>query len=206
MTLKLSVLGVVLFAGARSVFAHQVDEYLQTAFISLTRDSVRVEMFLTPGVAVLPAVLAGIDANGDGKISEAERRSYADRVIRDLAVTVNGEDVRPQLIGANFPSFDDMKEGLGSIHFEFKLRLPRTGSGRRLRWENHHQSRISAYQVNCLMPADPAIEVISEHRNYSQSIYEVVYSDGGTNLTSAGSTAPWALRLRLVAFLLLSLS
>ena len=60
-------------------------------------------MFLTPGVAVLPTVLAAIDANGDGTISEAEQRSYADRVVRDLAITVNGENIRPQLLAANFP-------------------------------------------------------------------------------------------------------
>ncbi len=206
MILRLAVLGAVLVAGGPPAFAHQVDEYLQTAFISLTKDSASVEMFLTPGVAVLPAVLGAIDSNGDGTISKAEQRAYADRVVRDLSVTVNGESIRPRLLAANFPNIEDMKEGLGTIHLELKVDLPRNSSSRRLRWENRHQAQISAYQMNCLMPADPAIHIISDHRNYSQSIYEMEYSDGGTGATTAGSTGRWALRLGLAALLALSLS
>ena len=48
-----------------------------------------------------------------------------------------------------------MKEGLGEIHIEFSCRLaPRAVRNRRLVFENHHQSRISAYLVNCLVPHD----------------------------------------------------
>ncbi len=180
MTVRRAIFGLVLLAGGPPAFAHQVDEYLQTAFISLSKDSVRVEMFLTPGVAVLPTVLAALDPKGEGVISDAEQRTYAGQVVRDLSASVNGEELRPRLISANFPSFDDMKAGLGTIHLELKIDLPPSRSRRHLTWENHHQSPISAYQVNCLMPADPAIAVVSDHRNYSQSRYEVEYSDGGT--------------------------
>ncbi len=206
MILRLAVLGAVLAAGGPAAFAHQVDEYLQTSFIALTKGSASVEMFLTPGVAVLPAVLRAIDSDGDGTISEAEQRAYAERVVRDLSVTLNGVSLRPRLLAANFPSVEDMKEGLGTIHLELKLDLARHGSSRRLRWENRHQSRISAYQVNCLMPADPSIHILSDHRNYSQSIYEMEYSDGGTGATTADSAGRWALRLGLVALLALPLS
>ena len=146
MTLRRTVLGAILVAGWSPAGAHQVDEYLQSTFISLTKDSVNVEMFLTPGVAVLPAVLGAIDANGDGAICEAEQRTYADRVVRDLSVTVNGENIRPRLLAANFPSLENMKEGLGTIHLELKFDLVPNRSNRRLRWENRHQSRISAYR------------------------------------------------------------
>jgi hypothetical protein len=128
-------------------------------------------------VAVLPTVLAALDSNGDGVISETEQHAYAEQVVRDLSVTVNGACPKLQLVTANFPSKEEIKEGLGSIHLEFKIDLPPNPSNRHLRWENHHQSPISAYQINCLMPADSALRISSEHRNYSQSRYEIDYSD-----------------------------
>jgi hypothetical protein len=48
MNLRLAaLLGLLLVAAGPRVFAHQLDEYLQTTFISLGKDAVRVEMFLT---------------------------------------------------------------------------------------------------------------------------------------------------------------
>ena len=44
-------------------------------------------MRLIPGVAVFSFVLASIDTNGDGVISEAEQRAYAERVLRDVSLT-----------------------------------------------------------------------------------------------------------------------
>jgi hypothetical protein len=57
--------------------------------------------------------------------------------------------------------------------------LPVGGSRRRLVLENYHQSRISAYQVNCLVPRDPDIRILAQNRNYSQSFYELEYTQPG---------------------------
>lgn len=203
MTLRVAILGGVLVASGPPAFAHQVDKYLQATYFSLTKDSLKVEMFLTPGVAVLPAVLAALDSNGDGMISEAEQRAYAGQVVRDLAVKVNGENLRPQLLATDFPSLQDMKEGLGTIHLELKLDLPRNPSRWRLSWENRHKSQISAYQVNCLMPADPALRIVSEHRNFSQSMYELEYSDGRASAAISGTAEPGSFRMAIIALMAL---
>ena len=53
--------------------------------------------------------------------------------------------------------------------------LPRGGPNRRLIFENHHESRIAAYLVNCLVPRDPDIRITAQNRNYQQSFYQLDY-------------------------------
>jgi hypothetical protein len=38
-------------------------------------------------------------------------------------------------------------------------------------FESHHQSRVSAHLVNCLMPRDQDIQVVAQNRNADQSSY-----------------------------------
>ena len=58
-------------------------EYLQATTISAEKDRVQAQIRLTPGVAVFPVVLARIDADAGGVISEAEQRAYSERVLDD---------------------------------------------------------------------------------------------------------------------------
>lgn len=53
--------------------------------------------------------------------------------------------------------------------------MPPGGRNRRLTFENHHQNRIAAYQVNCLVPRDPEIQIVAQNRDYSQSLYQLDY-------------------------------
>jgi hypothetical protein len=168
------------------VGAHQVDEYLQATILSVDKTRIRADMFLTPGVAVLPVVLADIDVDRDGLISPAEQRSYAERVLRDLSLTLDGVRLTPQLGAVEFPSPEEMKAGRGDIHLEFSAPFPSSGSGHKLRLGNHHQSSIAAYQVNCLIPDDPGIKIGEEHRSYSQAVYELEFTAAGTGPTWLG--------------------
>jgi hypothetical protein len=199
MNARLAAIAVVVLTIAKTASAHRLDEYLQSTFISLWGDSVSGEMLLTPGVAVLPTVLRAIDTNADGINSEAEQRVYAEQVLRDLVVTINGEHLRPRLVSVDFPKNEDLKEGLGSIHLEFKLELPRNVFNRHLRIENFHQPQISAYLVNCLMPANGAVRITSERRNYSQSLYEVEYNEGVISPSIQVSAWRLALPIALIA-------
>jgi hypothetical protein len=168
--------------------AHRLDEYLQATLIAVEKDRVEFEVRLAPGVAVLPLVLAGIDTNGDGVISESEQRVYGEQVLRDITVMVDGARLRPTMVSRTFPAIGDMKEGLGEIRFEFRADLPHNGPHRKLTFENHHQSRIAAYLVNCLVPGDPDIRIGTQNRNESQSRYELDYLQAGV----ASSWGSWA--------------
>ena len=161
----LAAAAAVLLAAATPISPHRLDEYLQATLIAVEKNRVAVQVRLTPGVAVLPFVLAGIDTNADGAISESEQRVYAQRVVRDLSVTGDGDRLRPSLVSMKFPAIGEMKDGIGEIQLEFSADLSRNGAHRRLVFENHHQSRIAAYLVNCLVPRDPDIRLIAQNRS-----------------------------------------
>jgi hypothetical protein len=155
--------------------AHRLDEYLQATLILVEKDHVEVLLRLTPGIAVSSVVLAGIDSNADGVISETEKRAYAERVLGDLSLTVDGHRSIPRLVSVELPEIEEMKEGLGEIRIAFTAALPSGGRNRQLIFENHHQHQIAAYQVNCLTPRDRDIRVTAQNRNEDQSFYRLDY-------------------------------
>jgi hypothetical protein len=187
-----------------AAYAHRLDEYLQATTISVERDSVQAQIRLTPGVAVFPAVLASIDTNADHVVSEQEERAYAEAVLRDLSFTVDGNPLHPRLASTKFPKIEEMKEGLGEIRIDFFADLPGGSSNRKLVFENHHQSEIAAYLVNCLVPRDPELRVVGQHRNYSQSVYELDYvqtrADSRFLTSGSGAGGWWLLVAALVLF------
>ena len=169
---------ILLLAGTPAI-AHRLDEYLQGTILSIEKNRVAAQMTLTPGVAVFSTLIAEMDTDGDGILSAAEQRQYADRIFRDLSLKIDGEPLEVQLRSMRFPSIEEMKEGRGAIQIEFNADLPPGRSRRKLVLENYHQGRISAYQVNCLVPRDPDIRILAQNRNYSQSFYELEYTQPG---------------------------
>jgi hypothetical protein len=174
-----AVMAAILLTAVEPAFAHRLDEYLQGAIIAVEKSRVNVEMTLTPGVAVFPVLIAEIDTNGDGVISTVEQRAYVGRVLRDVSLRIDGRALTPRLVSVEFPSTEEMKRGLGAIRLDFDAVLPRGGLNRKLVFENHHLSRIAAYQVNCLKPSDPDIRIVAQNRNYTQSFYELEYMQPG---------------------------
>jgi len=177
---------ILLLLGAPAS-AHRLDEYLQATLISLEKDRVQVLMRLIPGVAVSSIVLSSMDTNADGEISETERRAYAERVLRDLSLSVDGHTLTPSVVSVDFPEVEEMKEGLGEIQIEFTVDLPTGSPKRRLVLENHHQDRIAAYMVNCLVPRDSNIRILAQNRNERQSFYQLDYAQAGARLDPASS-------------------
>jgi hypothetical protein len=169
--------GALLVALGSHAFAHQLDEYVQATTLSIEKDRVQARIRLTPGVAVWPAVAAAIDTDGDGALSEGEKRAYAERVLRDLSLTVDGTRLPLRLVSWTSGGVEDMQEGLGDIELEVVADVPRGGRDRRLVFENRHETRIAAYLVNCLIPIDPGIRITAQRRNYTQSIYRLDYVD-----------------------------
>ena len=169
----------LLLFGAAPASAHRLDEYLQATTISVQKDHITAQLRLTPGVAVFPAAFAAMDADGDGVLSAAEQRAYAEVVLRDLSLTLDGVPLRPRLVAATFPTAEAMREGLGEIQIEFDAAVPAGGADRRLTFENRHQRRIAVYLVNALVPRDPDIRIVGQDRNDEQSVYRLDYTQAG---------------------------
>lgn len=172
--LAASVLLAMSFAG--SAAAHRLDEYLQATLIGVTRDGVDVEINLTPGVAVLPAVMAAIDRNADGRISPEEEQAYAGDVLGDVEMQVDGKPAPLRLIATQFPTVEAMREGLGTI----RLNMRADRSGHELRFENHHMPRVSVYLVNCLASQDKSFLAGRPERDEAQKSMRLAYSFAAT--------------------------
>jgi hypothetical protein len=177
----------VMAVAAAPAFAHRLDEYLQATMLEVGKDHVGAEITLTPGVSVLPFLTGVMDANRDGVISAVEQRLYAARIQGDLSLKIDGRPVQLLLQSAIFPAMEEMKEGRGEIRLGFTADLPKGGGNRRLSFENHHQSKIAAYQVNALVPRDPGIRIVSQNRDPSQSHFELNFAQAApfTGLASS---------------------
>ncbi len=182
---------VILLAFGNPAFAHRLDEYLEATTISLEKDRVAAQIRLTPGVAVFPLVIATIDTDHDGVISNAEQRAYAERVLADLALSIDGDRLRLQLVSTTFPKVEEMREGLGDIQVDFAAVVPAYGPRHKLVFDNHHLNPVATFLVNCLAPSDPDFQVISQSRNYEQSHYQLEYSQSD-NRAGPFSLAWWS--------------
>lgn len=192
MKTRLASAGAILLLVGTSASAHRLDEYLQATIISVEKDRVQVEIRLTPGVAVFPTVLANIDTDADGIISEAEQRAYGERVLSDLSLAIDGDRLQLRLVSLKFANIQEMREGRGEIQLEFDADVSSRGPNRRLIFENQHQSRIAAYLVNCLVPRDPGIRITAQNRNYEQSFYELDYMQADVR-SGPQSSAWWSI-------------
>jgi hypothetical protein len=157
--------------------AHKLDEYLQATMIEVDRTHVRMELRLAPGVAVFPIVFAGIDGDVDGIASAAEQQDYAERVLRDLSLTLDGRPLPLRLASFVFAPKEPLQQGLGEIHLSIEADLPATAARRRLIFENHHERRIGTYLVNALVPRDPDIRLGAQQRSDDQAFYQLEYAD-----------------------------
>jgi hypothetical protein len=169
--------------------AHRIDEYLQATLLSLHDGSVQASMRLIPGEQVAAGVIAAIDSDGDGELSPLEQKSYAQRVIGDLAVTVDGKPVLPQVASWSFPPPAQLRDGLGEIHLEYTIAVQQGQGIRSIVLANRHSGGQSVYLVNTLAPQDPGIQVLSQQRDARQSTYALEYRQAAG--ASPDGVVPW---------------
>jgi len=154
--------------------AHRLDEYLQATLIGVTRDGTDVEIQATPGVSMLPVLMAVIDQDRNGRISSGEERAYVNRVAREVELRVDGVPAPLSLIESKFPTLEAMREGLGTIRMTFRT----ARSGHDLRFENRHLPQVSVYLVNCLAAPAEGLVVRRQERDEAQRSIRFEYSFG----------------------------
>jgi hypothetical protein len=151
------------------VRAHRLDEFLQATRLAVDLDRVTIEIDLTPGVRIAPQVLASIDTNRDGTIDAAEAGTYAQAVLNDVALTMDGRPAPVALIESRFPEPREIVVGIGLIRLRGVARLPPAGAGpHRIDYHNGHSPAIGAYLVNALVPHDRRIQIDRQRRDVAQ--------------------------------------
>lgn len=182
-----TVLAVLVLA--TPAFAHRLDEYLQATTITVGRDEIDLRLRLTAGVTAASQVLSIVDANGDGRLSEVEQRSYADRVRRDLTLSIDGRASSLRLTSFAYPDAAEIRSGLGDIVLTFSVALTPSDSLRALIFENHHHPAAPAFLVNTLVPVDTTVHILAQQRNRDQSSYRLSFAIGDLSRVAGGLTA-----------------
>jgi hypothetical protein len=164
--------------------AHRLDEYLQAARIGIDPDRVRIELDLTPGVAVAGPVMSSIDRDRSGVISPDEASAYASAVRNAISLEVDGRAVPLELVDSQFPAIESALKGEGTVRLELAAPVPAQSPGaHRLVFKNTHRPDIGAYLANALVPANPHVTVSSQRRDVNQRELTVDYTLTGTPST-----------------------
>jgi hypothetical protein len=153
-----------------AVFAHRLDEYLQATLVSIEPGGVRLQINLTPGVAVAEEVLAHVDADHDGVISKQEAAAYTEALRRDLSLRLDGRRLELQVATSNFPQPIELRSGLGILQVELRTPAYSLAAGtHKLSFENRHLALISAYLINAAQPKSAKVKIIRQNRNAIQT-------------------------------------
>ncbi len=168
---------LALLAFPPAVFAHRDDQYLQATLVAIEPGGVRLQINLTPGVAVAEQVRAQIDRDRDGAISENEAAAYAKLLKRDLTLRIDGRNLALKLTASEFVSPEELRTGSGIIQMEFSAILSPLAAGpHRLTLENRHLTAISVYLINAVQPRVPTVHITRQKRNQDQSTGEIEFT------------------------------
>ena len=160
-----------------TVFAHRLDEYLQATLVVIEPDRVRLQINLTPGVAVAEQVLALMDNDRDGVISTNEAAAYCDLFKRDLVVRLDQRDLQLKPTASYFPGSAELRTGWGFVQMEFCAMPGRlTAGAHRLTIENRHLPGASVYLINAAQPMSASVRIAKQIRNENQSTGEIDFT------------------------------
>jgi hypothetical protein len=189
--------------GAGPAGAHRVDEYLQATRLAIDVTRVDLEMDLTAGSAVASEVLAWIDTDRDGEISQAEGDAYARQVLDSVVLKVDGRPAGVQLIETSLPNASDIRLGIGTIRVRAAASVQAVSAGsHQLSFLNMHRTGSSVYLVNALVPGNPNVRIDAQRRDRAQLGLTLDYSveidvaPGGTLALLGGVAVAAALVLR----------
>ena len=166
-----------LIAFPPAVFAHRDDQYLQATLVAIEPSGVRLQINLTPGMAVAEQVIAEIDRDSDGALSKNEAAAYTELLKRDLTLRIDGQDLELELTASEFVPAEELRTGSGTIQMEFSaiFGLPVTGP-HRLTLENRHSTAISVYLINAARPRFATVQITRQKRNQNQSVGEIEFT------------------------------
>ena len=173
---RLSLLLAIL-AFPSAAFAHRDDQYLQATLVVIEPGRVILQIILTPGIAVAEQVIARIDSDRDGAVSNNEAAAYAELLKRDLTVRLDGRKSELKLTESEFVPPEELRTGSGTIQVEFTAGFgPLAAGAHRLTLENRHLIKISVYLINAAQPRFATVQITRQNRNQNQSIGEIEFA------------------------------
>lgn len=177
-------LGLALgLATPAAVAAHRLDEYLQAAQIAIDFDAISVDVYLTPGISIAPAILRTIDTDGDSDISSMEARSYAEAAVRAWSISLDGRPLALTRVSGDSAPVDAMRSGTGAIHVRARADVGTIDAGRHsLTFVNGFEPGQSVYQANAMLPRDGRVAITAQNRDARQSRIDITFDVGASGV------------------------
>ena len=153
--------------------------------------NVRLQINLTPGVAVAEQVIAQIDRDRDGAISKNEAATYAESLKRDLTLRMDQRDLELKLTASEFVQPAELRTGSATIQMEFSAIFgPLAAGPHRLSLENRHLTAMSVYLINAVQPSFATVKITRQKRNNNQSTGEIEFTFHPSRPKIAESVGP----------------
>ena len=128
-------------------------------------------------MAVAEQVIAQIDRDRDGAISNNEAAAYAKLLKRDLTLRMDGRKLELKLTASEFVPPAELRTGSGTIQMEFSaISGPLAAGPHRLTLENRHLTAISVYLINAAQPKFATVQITRQKRNENQSAGEIEFT------------------------------
>jgi hypothetical protein len=165
------------FSFSTHAFAHRLDEYLQATLVSIEPSTIRLQINLTPGIAVADQILSHIDRNRDGIISTNEFIAYAQLLNRDLTVQLDHHNIELTPGTWYCPTPEELRTGCGIIQLELHGKLKSLTAGTNfITIENRHEPALSVYLLNAAQPKSGTIQILAQNRNPTQAKGEIAFT------------------------------
>lgn len=154
--------------------AHRIDDVLQSIFVRVEADRVILEWSATMAASRAPRWIRAIDADGDGKASEAETARFGVQVARKLRVKLDGRRLAFGSATSSIPPISILHDGDVPVRLVWELSMPPLGVGTHaVEVRNDYQPRASAFLANALLPEDSRVRVVRQRRDRRQRVLKV---------------------------------
>ncbi|MBB6017090.1 hypothetical protein ACFP9V_22815 [Deinococcus radiopugnans] len=131
--------------------AHPVDEVVQGAYLTLAPGAVQLELDVTPGSQVAGTVLTSLDANTDGRITDAEARAYAGRVLKQSTLKLGDVAAGWTLGKIEVPPYADLKTGNAVLKIYATAKRRDTVGAQTLSYQNRYQPAKGQWTANIFL-------------------------------------------------------
>lgn len=182
-----------LLASPVAALAHPLDVFLQATYITVAPAQIVVELDLSPGVLVAPQVLPQLDIDGDQQISDDEGQAYANTMLHNVVLEVDGKPLALTVTKIDVPPYLTIQAGYGTMRIFTAATLADTPTGTHTTYyRNNYAPTGSAYQVNAFVDKGVAVTLGKQNRDNTQQTMTVGYTVGSATTTAAttGTTNP----------------
>jgi hypothetical protein len=189
--LTLLILLALLLVPALS-YAHPRDELEQATYLEILPKHVTIEVNLAPGDIIASDFASLLDTDHDGKMTESEQSAFANQLLSNLLLSIDGTALPLQIKTSQFPPIESLKNGEERIRLTFDSPISSLSAGKHtLRYENRYTlPKIKSGYLATTLAGEQGIEVGTQTRDATQKVIDVEFLAPATsNFASLGIVA-----------------